>query len=89
MNLNVNDLIKIKLTDRGRKIHRAYWEKLFAASGVAYVPLVEDTDGAVQLQLWQIMRIFGFAVGDGKPKAFDNVLTIAASFGRDLLPVVE
>ena len=63
--VSLNSAVKIQMTDRGRAIHRSHWEARFATNGIEYTPLIEDADGYAQLQLWQVMQIFGPFVGDG------------------------
>ncbi len=65
MKFNFNDCIRVRLTDEGRRIHRANHEALLsclpakAAQAMAYRPPVEDADGWSRWQGWSLMQEFG------------------------------
>ncbi len=59
MQINLNDRVRVRLTDEGRRIYRDWWLALSAANCISkYFPPVE-VDGVSQFQLWELMNIFG------------------------------
>ena len=60
---NINNIVRVKLTDHGRSIHRERFRKLNAkrkvTSDIKYSPPVEDKDGWSRWQLWALMEAFG------------------------------
>jgi hypothetical protein len=59
---NINDNIKVRLTDEGRKIHReAYARDIpeYMRATCPYLAPKEDADGWSQWQAWSFMSIFG------------------------------
>ena len=62
MKFNLNDRIRVQLTDTGRAIHRAEHVKAFTgydAKLYPYMPPDEDADGWSRWQLWDFMARFG------------------------------
>lgn len=65
MKFNMNNYIRVQLTDEGRRIHRANHAALLSALPVEsaaafpYQPPVEDADGWSRWQGWHLMREFG------------------------------
>ena len=66
MRYNFNDMIRVRLTDEGRRIHRANHERLLEMMPPAardaigpYQPKEEDADGWSEWQGWDLMREFG------------------------------
>lgn len=54
--VNLNEYIKVKLTDKGKEIYRNYYHDI----DDKYVPTLNtDEDGYCKFQLWYFMRIFG------------------------------
>ena len=62
--VNLNEFIKVKLTDKGKEIYRNYWHDIDDED----VPTLEvDKEGYCEFQLWHFMKIFGehfFMLGD-------------------------
>ena len=60
---NVNDYVRVRLTDRGRQIHRENFRKLNATlvlhADIKYTPPPEDADGWSEWQMWDLMSTFG------------------------------
>ena len=60
--LNLNDIIKVKLTDAGMDIYYHHWDEFNARCGQEIIkpsyPIV-DEDGFVKFQLWYFMEIYG------------------------------
>lgn len=64
--VNLNEYIKVKLTDKGKEIYRNYWHDIDDED----VPTLDtDEEGYCKFQLWHFMRIFGehFSMGGGYP----------------------
>lgn len=61
MIVGINQKVKARLTDFGRKILREQWESLqeYYASLPEYVPITEDDEGWSEWQLWELMEQFG------------------------------
>ncbi len=62
--VNLNEYIKVKLTDKGKEIYRNYYNDIYDD----YVPTLDvDEEGFCKFQLWYFMRIFGehFNMGGG------------------------
>jgi hypothetical protein len=78
---NINDSVKVRLTDLGRKIHRKEHERIFAGTPHAskYTPPKEDADGYSIWQLWILMDYFGEYVGMARELPFETTILIAQS----------
>lgn len=65
MTFNLNDYVRVKMTDYGRQIHQVEHRELNATirkhggKGLPYNPPDEDADGWSQWQLWRLMELFG------------------------------
>jgi hypothetical protein len=65
---NVNEYIKVRLTDRGRKLHKDQHDRTypgFLAKKYPYQPPQEDKDGWSRWQAWHFMASFGAYMGCG------------------------
>jgi len=58
---NLNNKIRVKLTDAGRQAHKANHESFWKLHGrtIEYMPPNEDQDGYSEWQLWSFMAAFG------------------------------
>lgn len=72
---NVNDHVRVQLTDLGRQIHRDYWTP-FCLSGYPYKAPEEDAQGWSKFQLWDLMKTFGKHLGNGQPGPFATEIEI-------------
>ena len=74
MTINVNSMIKVKLTKRGKQVHIDYYKELLGNSmpNADLTPSI-DEEGYTRYQLWTFMRIFGphFNIGT-KPLIQNN-----------------
>lgn len=64
--VNINEYIKVKLTDRGKEIYRNHYHDV----DNEYVPTLDvDEEGFCKFQLWKFMQIFGeyFCMGGNSP----------------------
>ena len=73
---NVNDRIKVKLTDRGRQIlneHITECDRLCCLSE-HYIPdcYREDEDGYIHPQMWHFISIFGKYFANGAPLVIER-----------------
>lgn len=64
---NVNDFVKIKLTDYGKEL-------LESGKLRAHVPRKEN--GFYVLQLWELMNVFGEHVGNGCKIPFETAILL-------------
>lgn len=69
MKFNINDRVRIKLTDKGRKI-------LQESHSAAWVSLKEDADGWSELKLWHAMSYFGKHIFCGSDLCFETEIEI-------------
>lgn len=58
---NVNNKVRVKLTDKGRAALRKQWETMFAGylDKYPYRAPTEDADGWSEWQLWGLMESLG------------------------------
>lgn len=80
--VNVNEQVKVKLTDLGISImkeKRNELNKLFYTEGLdeleEYEPIT-DKDGYVTFQLWMLMNIFGEYMKTGRQTPFETNIII-------------
>lgn len=76
MRFNINDHVRVKLTDHGREIVHAHRQKL---SAMLPIPLPatqnqEDADGWSRWQLWSLMEIFGEHIHLCGPLPFETTI---------------
>jgi hypothetical protein len=53
--MNINDMIKFRLTEYGELLRQTYWLKL----GIQPPVLVPDHQGRIEMQMWEVMHTFG------------------------------
>jgi hypothetical protein len=75
MKFNINHNIKVRLTEKGREIHRKQWDELGIKS-FAYSPPKEDKHGWSEWQLWDLMREFGPHLWNGCEVPFETEIKI-------------
>ena len=73
---NINDKIKVKLTDRGKEILA---KEIAKGNSIARLPTdfipscyQEDNEGYIHPQLWDFMRIFGSHFWNGCPQVIEK-----------------
>ena len=72
---NINDSVLVKLTDKGREIHRNWHEELRRQVPTykgTYLPPKEDENGYSRFQLWSLMNYFGPFCSLGLEVPFDT-----------------
>lgn len=63
MQFNLNDKVKVKLTESGRETYRAFVAETVAPM-VPYLPALDenvdlDADGYSSFHFWELMQVFG------------------------------
>lgn len=74
---NVNDTVRVRLTDTGRRVLRENHKRLF--EGTFRPPLYEspeEVDGWSTWVLWRLMQEFGHACGMGFDVPFEVTIEI-------------
>lgn len=72
--ININNKIKVKLTDFGKSILDKEVNKLKQISEAPdnYTPYETDDNGYTEFQLWQFMSIFGDSLYNGNRQIIEN-----------------
>lgn len=69
--VNINDNVRVRLTEHGRKLHREWWLRWYGElSAYPYQAPGEDADGWSRWQLWNLMSVFGEHMYMGGPLPF-------------------
>lgn len=79
MMLNINSIVRVQLTDKGRTLLKADFERFLAENPsmrLQYEPPEEDVNGWSQFQMWQLMSKFGSHFTDGADLCFNTVIEI-------------
>lgn len=80
IDFNLNDEVKVKLTDKGREIHRKQFddlvEGLAPCHGMVYRPKEEDSEGWSTWQLWNLMHLYGEHCYNGCDIPFETTIKI-------------
>ena len=82
MEFNINHYVKVKLTERGRKILKEQHEEFVRASpGISenmkiYKPQKEDDEGWSTWQMWDLMSTLGQHWYMGSIPPFETVIII-------------
>ena len=78
--INLNDVVRVRLTDYGRALHRKNYDRLMAELVALprqspYVPPKEDADGWSEWTLWVLCEEFGrhFVMGMNTPFEGGNI----------------
>jgi len=84
MKFNINNNVRVKLTDLGRKLHRENHNKIFEFAAEFrtddyynefYAP-IEDSAGWSTWQFWELMQIFGPYLYNGGEVPFETEIEI-------------
>lgn len=78
--LNINEEVRVKLTDLGREMHKKHHDELrarFPSIG-EYRPPKEDEDGWHRIQLWCLMQDYGSAISIGSNQPFETTIQVCA-----------
>lgn len=78
MKININDNVRVKLTDTGREVLKKNHNLLNKRTGahLPYLPPIEDADGWSTWQLWSLMRDFGPHIYNGCRIPFETEIKI-------------
>ena len=72
--INLNEYIKVKLTDRGKEIFFHQYDFINSVAGreicKADYP-EEDENGYTEIQLWRFMQLYGEHIGMSLPNVID------------------
>lgn len=89
MKFNINDTVRVRLTDYGRAVLRDDWQSTTniyyaspersAALRGEYKPPKEDEDGWSEWQLWALMAAFGDRMNLVFPLCFETEIEIVES----------
>ena len=80
MEFNVNEKVRVKLTDHGRTVHAADHALFWAGTTLppekrpAYMPPKEDAEGWSEWQLWTLMEAFGKHTHMGCKNCFETTI---------------
>lgn len=74
--INLNDTVKVKLTDHGKDIFYHQYDELNESLGKQLIspcfPRV-DEEGFTKMQLWQLMKLYGPYIDLGKENPFEQL----------------
>lgn len=79
MKFNINNYVKVKLTDKGRKVLEEEHNQLYARLGlgdVAYEAPKEDENGYHKFQLWCLMESLGRHLSLGTDPVFETEIEL-------------
>lgn len=86
MIFNINEYIKVRLTDYGRKMHRKnydeFWGKIAVPRIIDYIPPIEDEDGWSTWQMWTFMEQFGRYMRLGEKNVIETNIIIVEDHRR-------
>ena len=89
MMCNINESVRVKLTDHGRAVHAAdhamFWASIAPGKDIkatGYSPPREDADGWSKWQLWALMETVGAHTGLCKPPCFETIIEIVEPAGE-------
>ena len=78
MKFNINNPIKIKLTDKGREIikkrHEDFWSQRNA--DIEFKPWPEDEDGWSKQQMYNVFHVFGDYLTVGREPPFETEIDL-------------
>ena len=66
--MNINDEVYVKLTDYGKAVHKASWNKYMGMTNFQYKEPDVDACGFSKFPLWELMNIFGPCMYMGNTK---------------------
>jgi hypothetical protein len=85
---NINSIVKVKLTDYGRKVleiqHNEFWSSYRKLDKYPYIPKTEDENGYVEFQLWELMEELGKECSLGGEIPFETTILIDENDLRDV-----
>lgn len=78
LKLNVNDTVKVRLTNSGKLAHRRAHDELRRQFPKLrkYSPPKTDADGWSEWQLWHLMQAFGPVISLGSEPPFETTILV-------------
>ncbi len=79
MKFNINEKVRVRLTQRGKALHREDHAKFWAHLGdkaPQYIPPREDESGWSEWQMWHLMQDFGPHITLGSQPPFETEIEI-------------
>ena len=76
---NLNQNVRVQLTEEGREIHRKGYEDLvkqFPNISYEYEVPKEDKDGWSKWQMWNLIQIFGSHIAMGIASPFNTTIIL-------------
>lgn len=82
--INLNNTIKVKLTDLGKEIYYHQFDDCIRAGAkiTPHFPNVDD-DGYTDFQLWQFIELYGTHIGVTKPNVIEPIEIIAVEYSSN------
>lgn len=77
--INLNETIRVKLTDLGKDIYYHQYDELHKAlKGRGFSPIQPtmprvDADGFTSMQLWHFIELYGSHIGMAKPNVIEPI----------------
>lgn len=86
MEFNINEKVRVKLTDHGRAVHATdhalFWASMNHPKPPAYVAPKEDENGWSEWQLWTLMAAFGKHIHLGGKNCFETTIVLVTPHTR-------
>lgn len=78
LKFNINDSVKVRLTEYGKRILAQQAKEFFQETGISISALTpqEDEEGYSQWQLWTLMQSLGPHMGNGLPLVIETTILI-------------
>ncbi|HNA67293.1 MAG TPA: hypothetical protein PLN96_05055 [Zoogloea sp.] len=80
MKFNINEKVRVRLTDHGRAVHEIdhylFWQEANIPDSPAYTPPEEDENGWSEWQLWTLMHAFGKHLYNGSELCFETTIEL-------------
>lgn len=91
--INLNERIKVRLTDLGKDIYYHQFDNLNERAGRCVLKPVypkTDEDGYTEFQLWVFIELYGRHIGMAKPNViYPNEIVCVEEPTTDAIPVVR
>jgi len=86
MIINMNDKVKVRLSDFGRQVHKQ-WVQTTMGGKFKFEPRAQDDEGWSEWSVWELMQTFGPFMRMGMPQVpfVDNEIKVPDSPGPDPL----
>lgn len=91
--INLNDTVRVRLTERGRRLLHEQRNALFAGASeqikARLIPLEEDSDGRSEWTLWELMHEFGRHMYNGADLVVETTIELEAITQERDRPVIH